>query len=67
LILSPDDKTYENFPFYAAHAVDEVLVVEPDEHLVRIFALEGCDYAETRSSALLGVDAGTLSLAIEWP
>ena len=66
-ILSPDDETYEKFPFYAAHAVDEVLVVEPDGHLVRIFALEGSDYAETGRSALLGVDAGTLSRAIQWP
>jgi hypothetical protein len=66
-ILSPDDETYEKFPFYAAHAVDEVLVVEPEGHLVRIFALQGTDYAETGRSALLGVDAGTLSRAIQWP
>jgi hypothetical protein len=66
-ILSPDDETYEKFPFYAAHAVDEVLVVEPDWHLVRIFALQGSHDAETGRSALLGVDAGTLSRAIQWP
>jgi hypothetical protein len=66
-ILSPDDETYEKFPFYAAHAVDEVLVVEPDAHLVRIFALEGSDYAATGRSAVLRVDAGSLSRAIQWP
>lgn len=27
-ILSPDDETFEKLPFYAAHGVDEVLVVE---------------------------------------
>ena len=66
-ILSPDDETYEKFPFYAAYAVDEVLVVEPDKRRVRIFGLEGGDYAETDSSHLLGVNAETLSRAIQWP
>jgi hypothetical protein len=66
-IASVDDETYEKLPFYAAHAVDEVLVVEPDARRVRIFALEAGDYAETDSSSLLRVDAGTLTEGIRWP
>jgi hypothetical protein len=66
-ILSPDDETYEKFPFYAAHAVDEVLVIDPEARRVRIFALGAGDYGETDSSALLGVDAGALTAAIRWP
>jgi hypothetical protein len=66
-ILSPDDETYEKFPFYAAHGVDEVLVVDADEHRVRLFRLDGEGYAEAEGSALLGVDAAAISEAITWP
>ncbi len=48
-ILSPDDETYDKFPFYAAHGVDEVLVVDADEHRVRLFRTSTAKgYAEAR-------------------
>ncbi len=28
-IVSPGDKTWEKLPFYAAHSVDESLIVDP--------------------------------------
>jgi hypothetical protein len=65
-ILSPDDETYEKFPFYAAHGVDEMLVVEPEGRRVRVFALAGEGYEETDRSGLLGVDGATLEAAIRW-
>ncbi len=37
-ILSPDDESLQKLPFYAAHDVDEVLLVDPDRaerHLAR--------------------------------
>ena len=66
-ILSPDDETYEKFPFYAAHHVDEILVVESDGRRVRIFVLGADGYDETGRSSLLDVDSATLEAAISWP
>jgi hypothetical protein len=66
-VLSPDDETYEKLPFYAAHGVDEIFIVEPDARQVRIFALLAGAYTETERSALLGVDGTTLGGAIQWP
>jgi Putative restriction endonuclease len=66
-ILSPDDETYEKFPFYAAHGVDEVLVVDADDHRVRMFRLDREGYAEAERSELLGVDPDAMSEAITWP
>ncbi len=66
-ILSPDDETYAKFPFYAAHGVEEVLVIDPDERHVRIFVRDESRYTEARQSVLLGVDAGSLEQAITWP
>jgi hypothetical protein len=63
-IVSPDDETYEKFPFYADHAVEEVLVVEPDARRVRIFTLEAGTYGETDRSALLRAGGGALTDAI---
>jgi hypothetical protein len=66
-IVSPDDETYEKLPFHAAHAVDEVVVVEPDERRVRIFGRDGDAYVDSTASLLLGVEADALTAAITWP
>ena len=66
-IVSPDDETYAKLPFYLAHAVSEVWVVEPDSHHVRIFILGDDAYSELDRSVLLEVDAQTLDTSIDWP
>jgi Uma2 family endonuclease len=66
-IVSPDDETYEKLPFYATHHVDEILVVDPDQRLVRIFERAGDAYTETGHSTLLELDAATLRAVIDWP
>jgi Uma2 family endonuclease len=33
-IVSPEDETWEKLPFYAAHDVDEVQIVDPAERKV---------------------------------
>ena len=40
-IVSPGDETYEKVPFYAAHGVEEVLVVEPESDNVRALGVAG--------------------------
>jgi Uma2 family endonuclease len=66
-IVSPDDETYGKLPFYAAHDVDEVIVVEGRDMSVRIFRLIGDGYEETGRSVLLGVDGAELAAFITWP
>ncbi len=66
-ILSPDDETFEKLPFYAAHEVDEVIIVDPMARRVKIFALAYGRYEESGTSTLLNVSVGDLSAAVRWP
>lgn len=66
-IVSPGDETWDKLTFYAAHGVDEVLIVEPGEHRVRGMALSEDHYEETGRSAVLGVDMGEIESALRWP
>jgi Uma2 family endonuclease len=66
-ILSPDDETMEKLPFHARHGVEEVLVVDPEEHRVHVLTRHRATYHETAQSSLLGVDAATLAGGIDWP
>ncbi|MGH9073268.1 MAG: Uma2 family endonuclease, partial [Acidimicrobiales bacterium] len=66
-ILSPDDETYDKLPFYAAHGVDEVMVVDPAERRIRLLVLAGDSYRDAEASALLGVPASDLEAAVRWP
>ncbi len=66
-ILSPGDETWEKLPFYAAHSVDEVLILDPDAHSVHWFALAGPDYRPVERSALIELGPAELLRQIEWP
>ena len=66
-ILSPDDETFEKMPFYASRGVDEVFVVNPNDHVVSIFSLSAGTYVRTDRSDLLGIDSRTLECEISWP
>lgn len=70
-IVSPGDETYDKMGFYAAHAVDELLVVEPERQAVLVFALtrdndEEARYEEALGSSVLGVGAAELTAAVRW-
>ncbi len=62
-ILSPGDETWEKLPFYAAHHVDELLIVDPDEPAIHWLALDRAqaEYRPIRHSAL--IDLGPDPLA----
>jgi Uma2 family endonuclease len=66
-IVSPGDESWQKLPFYAAHRVDEVLIVDPQERSVSWLALEGGEYRSIERSGL--VDLGTQGLAeqLDWP
>ncbi len=66
-VVSPDDETFAKFAFYARHGVDELLIAEPLQRRVRLFARSGHEYDEIGASSLLAVEAATLTTLIDWP
>lgn len=67
-IRSPGDETDAKFPFYAAHRVQEILVVDPAQRSVRWWQLgDDGGYAEGPGSTLLDLDAATLAAELDWP
>jgi Uma2 family endonuclease len=66
-ILSPGDETWEKLPFYAAHDVDEVLIVDPGKREVHWLELAGGEYREVRRSGLVDLGPDKLSERIDWP
>jgi Uma2 family endonuclease len=66
-IVSPGDESWEKLPFYAAHDVDEVLIVDPQERSVRWLALEAGEYRPIERSGLLDLEARGLAEQLDWP
>ncbi|MHB1468304.1 MAG: Uma2 family endonuclease [Solirubrobacteraceae bacterium] len=66
-ILSPDDETWEKLSFYAAHNVDELLVIDPEARSVDWRALESGRYKPIERSRLIELSAVELSRHIDWP
>ncbi len=65
--MSPDGETYIKIDFYAEHGVDELIIVDPQLRIVRIWQLMDGKYAETGRSNLLHVTAVELTRDIDWP
>jgi Uma2 family endonuclease len=66
-IVSPGDESWKKLPFYAAHAVDEVLIVDPSDHAIHWLALAGNEYREVRRSGLIDLGPSELAERIDWP
>ena len=67
-ILSPSDETAKKLPFYAAHRVGELLIIDPDQRTVRWLALgAGPSYRDVAGSGLIDLTAAALNDAIDWP
>lgn len=66
-VLSPGDETYDKFPFYAEHGVDELIVADPEARIVQMWRLGDDAYTETDRSELLEVTAAELTREIDWP
>jgi Uma2 family endonuclease len=66
-IVSPGDETWEKLPFYAAHDVDEVLVVDPQERSVSWLELHDGEYRPVQRSGLLNLGAQALGQQLDWP
>lgn len=65
-VLSPDDETFAKIPYYQAHGVQELFVVDPDARTIEVHELPG-SVRVRNGSALLGVATAQLVERIEWP
>lgn len=66
-IVSPGDESWEKLPFYAAHDVDEVLIVDPKQRSVDWLALHGGEYHPIERSRLIDLGPSELSERLDWP
>ncbi len=66
-IVSPGDETYAKLAFYAAHGVDEVLIVNPSTHTVEWHGLAEGSYQPIDTSRLIALSAAELAQHIAWP
>jgi Uma2 family endonuclease len=66
-IVSPRDESWEKLPFYAAHGVEEVLIVDPAARSVDWLALRGGEYRAIERSELIDLGVAELAARIEWP
>jgi len=66
-IISPDDETWQKLPFYAAHDVDEILIVDPDERTVTWLGLRDGEYRPLQRSGLVELGPVELAKQLDWP
>jgi Uma2 family endonuclease len=66
-IVSPGDESWQKLAFYAAHDVDEVLIIDPHAHEAHWLGLSDGRYEPIERSGLIDLGAAELSQQIEWP
>jgi Uma2 family endonuclease len=65
-IVSPGDESWGKLEFYAAHGVEEVLIVDPAEKTVSWLGLEAGEYKHLKRSRLIELGKAELAERIEW-
>lgn len=68
-VVSPHDESWDKLAFYAAHGVDEVLVVDPDTHQIDWLGLNesGDGYEPLERSRVIDSGPPQLGQAVDWP
>ena len=66
-VESPGDESWDKLGFYAAHRVQEVLIVSPDRRSVTWLRLEDGGYVDRGGSQVLDISSVELADLIEWP
>lgn len=66
-ILSDDDETWQKLPFYAAHHVDEIVIVDPTRRTVAWLVLRDGEYQPVERSGLIELGAVDLADRLDWP
>lgn len=65
-IVSPGDKSWDKLSFYAAHQVDEVLVVDLEQQRVSWLSRDGDRYQAIQRSAVIHFGARQLTERLGW-
>jgi Uma2 family endonuclease len=65
-IVSPDDETWAKLPFYAAHDVEELLIVDPKKREIHWLVLQGDGYEPIERSSLVDLGPEQLAEQIVW-
>jgi Uma2 family endonuclease len=66
-IVSPGDETWDKLPFYAAHHVDELLIIDPHKQTVDWLALQEGEYQPIKQSRVIDLGPAQLAEQISWP
>jgi Uma2 family endonuclease len=66
-IVSPGDETWNKLGFYAAHGVEELLIIDPENKTVTWLGLEGGKYQHLERSRLIELAAADLAAQLDWP
>jgi Uma2 family endonuclease len=66
-IVSPGDETWDKLPFYAAHEVDEVLIVDPQQRSLQWLGLDRAQYQPIARSSLIELGPDELASKVDWP
>ena len=66
-VRSPGDETWQKLPFFAAHHVDEVLIVDPAERTVIWLGLRDGEYEPVGRSGLIALGPTELAAQLDWP
>jgi Uma2 family endonuclease len=65
-IRSPGDESLKKFGFYAAHKIDEVVIIDPETRSVEWLGLAGDDYCPLDRSGLLTFGPAELAGQLDW-
>jgi Uma2 family endonuclease len=66
-VVSPGDETWDKLDFYAAHNVDELLIVDPAKRSVDWMSLTAGRYDPIERSRLIDCGPAELAERIDWP
>jgi len=66
-IVSPGDETWDKLDFYAAHQVDELLIVDSAKQTVSWLARASDRYESTARSRLVELGPDELADQLAWP
>jgi Uma2 family endonuclease len=66
-IVSPGDETWDKLPFYAAHEVVELLIVDPATQTVSWLQGHGVPYERVTRSSLIDLGSDQLAEQLDWP
>jgi Uma2 family endonuclease len=65
-VVSPGDQTWEKLDFYAAHDVDELLIVDPQQRTVDWLRLVENRYRPVERSELIDLGPAEVAQRISW-